>query len=81
MGDDVFRARFALSGDSLQRPPAGYARDHPLIEDLKRKDFVAVCPLDESAALLPDLPERFAEICADGAAFTRFLCKAVEVPF
>jgi uncharacterized protein (TIGR02453 family) len=81
VGDDAFRARFTLSGDSLQRPPAGYARDHPLIDDLKRKDFVAVCMLDEEAVAAPGFDERFAALCADGVPFTRFLCKAVEVPF
>ncbi|MGZ3415273.1 MAG: DUF2461 domain-containing protein, partial [Isosphaeraceae bacterium] len=28
----------ALGGDTLSRPPRGYPADHPLIEDLKRKD-------------------------------------------
>ncbi len=30
-----------LSGDTLSRPPRGYRADHPMIEDLKRKDFIA----------------------------------------
>jgi uncharacterized protein (TIGR02453 family) len=31
----------ALGGDSLTRAPRGYPEDHPLIEDLKRLDFIA----------------------------------------
>src|SRR4051794_39458113 len=27
------------NGEALKRPPAGYAADHPLIEDIKRKSF------------------------------------------
>jgi len=30
-----------LSGESLSKPPRGYRYDHPMIEDLKRLDFVA----------------------------------------
>jgi uncharacterized protein (TIGR02453 family) len=30
-----------LEGGSLTRPPRGYCDDHPMIEDLKRQDFVA----------------------------------------
>jgi uncharacterized protein (TIGR02453 family) len=31
----------ALGGESLTRAPRGYPEDHPLIEDLKRLDFIA----------------------------------------
>lgn len=31
----------ALGGDSLTRAPRGYPENHPLIEDLKRLDFIA----------------------------------------
>src|SRR5512146_3090829 len=30
-----------LEGDALRRLPRGYPADHPLVEDLKRKDFIA----------------------------------------
>lgn len=29
-----------LKGDSLSRPPKGFDKEHPAIEDLKRKDFL-----------------------------------------
>jgi uncharacterized protein (TIGR02453 family) len=43
------RRNLEPEGWILTRPPKGYAPDHPLIEDLKRKDFVAsaVVPLVE----------------------------------
>jgi len=41
--DDVtFRGYFNLSGEALKRAPRGYSSDHPLLEDLKRKDFIAI---------------------------------------
>src|SRR4029077_8542093 len=45
-----FRATCRLAGDKLQRPPKGYDPAHPLIEDLKRKDFVTVTDLSERQA-------------------------------
>jgi uncharacterized protein (TIGR02453 family) len=36
-----------LGGDSLKRPPRGFDPDHPLIEDLKRKDFVTLPGADQ----------------------------------
>src|SRR6266404_1833021 len=38
--DRKFLSRFELGGDKLTRPPKGYDPAHPLIEDLKRKDFI-----------------------------------------
>ena len=40
--DDWRKAKrgLVLEGDSLRRAPRGYAENHPLIEDLKRCDFV-----------------------------------------
>ena len=40
--DATFRAYFDLPGESLKRAPRGCSADHPLIEDLIRKNFIAV---------------------------------------
>ncbi|MBS0394100.1 MAG: TIGR02453 family protein [Proteobacteria bacterium] len=50
-----FTRTFELDGDSLSRPPRGYAADHELIADLMRKDFVASAMLEDDALLRPDL--------------------------
>jgi len=50
----AFKKHFHLSGDSLIRPPKGFDPSHPLIEELKRKDFVAVSPLTEG--IVTELP-------------------------
>lgn len=76
-----FSARFRLTGASLLRPPRGYDPAHPLIEDLKRKDFVASAPLTEAAVTSPGFVEEFASLCQLAAPFMRFLCEALEVPF
>jgi uncharacterized protein (TIGR02453 family) len=70
-----------LAGDSLTRPPRGFDPDHPLIEDLKRKDFVAVVELDEKEACSPGFLTTFIGACRTGAPLVRFVCAAVEVPY
>ncbi len=77
----AFRANYELGGDSLKRPPKGYDADHPLLDDLKRKSFIATGPLKQGdvtrATFSDDLAERF----ATGTPLMKFLCAAVGVKF
>jgi uncharacterized protein (TIGR02453 family) len=77
----AFADAYHLIGDALKRPPPGYGTDHPLIEDLKRKDFVGEAPLKERDVTSPGFTETYAELCRTAAPFLRFLCKAVDAPF
>ncbi len=79
-GADFCRT-FRLAGEALKRPPRGYDPEHPLVEDLKRKDFVVITDVEEAEAVRPDFLDRFAAIAGAGGEFTSFLCKAVGVPF
>jgi uncharacterized protein (TIGR02453 family) len=73
--------RFRLAGDSLKRAPAGFDPEHPLIEDLKRKDFIGVVTLTEKQLCARGFVERFAQTCRDASPLVRFLCAAVDAPF
>ena len=79
--DRRFRASFELSGDSLVRAPKGFTVTHPLIEDLRRKDFIGVAELSEEAVLADDFMDVFAGLCRDAATLQRWLCGAIGVPF
>jgi uncharacterized protein (TIGR02453 family) len=79
--DAAFRKRFRLGGEALQRPPAGFDRDHPLIEELKRKDFIAVTDLSESDATASGFLDRFLALCGEASGFMRFLCDSARVPY
>lgn len=81
VNEKTFRSRFNLSGNSLQGAPKGYDPDHPLIGDLKRKDFIGTTTLNENAIGKPEFPRDFAEICKAGASFVKFLCNAIGLPF
>ncbi len=77
----TFGKTFSMHGESLKRPPRGYDAGHPLIEDLKRKDFIAMLEFRESEAVKPEFLDHFAGIARTGSPFVRFLSEAVGVPF
>lgn len=76
-----FTKIYKLDGESLTNPPRGYAKDHPLIEDLKRKDFIAVTNLTQKSVLSSDLLDEVVSSFDQAQAFMRFLCSALEVGF
>lgn len=79
--DRKFATRWALAGDSLTRPPRGYAADHPAIEDLKRKDFIGLANLDDNEVTSSGLIKLAAIRFATAAPFMKFLCEAQNVQY
>jgi uncharacterized protein (TIGR02453 family) len=77
----AFKDRLQLSGDSLTRAPRGFDPEHPLVEDLKRKDFIAVAPLTQKSLTDPSFMKEFVQLCRAGTPLMSFLCKALEVQF
>lgn len=77
----AFQQDLQLGGASLIRPPRGYDPDHELIDDLKRKDFIASASLDEQLAcsdeLLPWMVKTFKSV----APLVDYLCAAQELEF
>jgi len=76
-----FRALFQLDGESLMRPPRGFDKDHPLIEDIRRKDFIAMRSLAPPDLLRPDLADELAAAYTTCKPLMAFLCKALDLPF
>jgi uncharacterized protein (TIGR02453 family) len=72
---------FSIGGESLKRPPRGFDEDHPLLEDLKRKDFIASTRLTQKQITSDTLMKDFTDNCKRAAPFMKFLCEAVKVPF
>ena len=71
----------ALAGESLKRPPRGHDPDHPLIDDLKRKDFFALTRFTEEEACAPGFIDEFAGTCRTFAPLARFLTRALDLPW
>lgn len=80
--DKNFVAHFgSIEGESLARPPRGFDPDHPFIDDLKRKSFVAIRRSSEGVAHSPDFVEEAALTFRNLAPLMRFLCAALDVPY
>lgn len=70
-----------LGGESLKRGPRGIDPEHPLINDLKRKDFVSFTNTSQAAACRRGFLDSFVESCRDASPFMRFLTEAVGLEF
>jgi uncharacterized protein (TIGR02453 family) len=68
-------------GESLKRVPPGYDKDHPLAEDIKRKDFGAIERMNEGLATSPEFLQYYARVCESMTPVMRFLCRAVGVHY
>ena len=77
----LFQSRFELSGDSLRSAPKGFKPDHPMIEDLRRKDYIGKAPLSQEEVTGPKVVKIFEEKCRAGSSFVRFLCATLGLPF
>ncbi len=78
----TFKKTFgSLQGDSLKRPPRGFDPDHPLIDDLKRKDFIVVKKFSQKKICSSEFMAQFYKTCQTAKPFAKFLTQAVELPW
>lgn len=76
-----FQRSFELGGESLQRPPRGFDKDHAFIDDIKRKSFIAVRDLKPDACLKPRFQRTVEDSFKAAEPLMRFLCASVGVRF
>lgn len=76
-----FRAVWDLDGESLKRPPRGYDPEHPAIEDLKRKDHIAVVKLDHDVLFSPEVVPETIDSFKRAKPYIAYLCEAIGVEF
>ena len=79
--DRVIANGMRFGGDSLIRPPRGFAADHPLIEDLKRKSFVVSTEISHEQVLSDQFPDWFINQAEQTAPLVDYLCAALDLPF
>ncbi|MEO8461140.1 MAG: DUF2461 domain-containing protein [Dokdonella sp.] len=77
----TFRAEFALGGESLTRPPRGFDAEHELIEDIKRKSFVASRQFDDAMVTSDELKPFIVASFKRVAPMVDYLCAAVDAEF
>jgi uncharacterized protein (TIGR02453 family) len=81
VGGKRFQDNYELAGESLKRPPRGFDADHPQIEDLKRKDFMAVSRLSQKAVCSAGFDKELQRLFRAATPLMRFLCGAVDADF
>jgi uncharacterized protein (TIGR02453 family) len=74
-------AGLELGGEVYTRAPKGYAPDHPLIEDLKRKDFITSVEYSEKITCSASFADRLAKDLKARSPFMAYLTKAIGLPF
>jgi len=79
--DKQFKRWFSLSGNSLKTAPRGFDKANPLIDDLKRKDFIGIGHLAPALVEQQDFSDIACDYFAVGTPFMRFLCSALRLPF
>jgi uncharacterized protein (TIGR02453 family) len=72
-----FRSACTWEGEVVQRPPRGVPADHPLLDDLKHKDFTVLGASSEAEAGQPDFSRRFLRFCRAAAPLNEFLARAL----
>jgi uncharacterized protein (TIGR02453 family) len=77
-----FRKRFDLDdSEMLVRPPRGFPADFPHLEDLRRKNHVAIRVLDDATMTGPKLLSTLAKDLQQLGPFVDYLCAALDLEF
>ena len=77
VNDSQFKSLYALEAESLKRAPKGIDPDHPLIDHLKFKSFVATANFTQEEACSPDFIQTYAAACRTASPFAHFLTTAI----
>jgi len=75
------KGTFKLAGDSLKRPPRGYTEDHSCIEDLKRKDYIAIANLSNAAVTKKTFVADTTALLKTAAPLVKFICVSNDLDF
>ena len=79
--DRAASAGLTPSGDSLKRPPKGIDPEHPLLGDLKRKDFILTADVTDAEITSGAFLDRFEDRLRAARPFMSFVCAAIGVPY
>lgn len=75
------QAGFNMEGSQLIRPPKGYDKTHPMLDELKRKDFIAIKPISIEQVCAAD----FSQFCSTEfehcQQLMRYLCFALDLDY
>ena len=75
----IRKSKLPIEGGSLKRPPSGFPADHPLLDDLKRTDFVTSVRLSDSDLTAPGFMTSFGKSCKTMLPLVEFVAKSLRL--
>jgi uncharacterized protein (TIGR02453 family) len=75
----IKKSKLPVEGGSLKRPPRGFAADHPLIDDLKRTDFISSIRLKDADLTSPNFLATFDRACKKMTPLVAFVAKSLRL--
>ncbi len=79
IGSKAFKADWELGGERYVRPPRGVDKEHELIDDLLRKDFIAVTKFKQKEVCSPDFIKLLAKRFKSAAPMVSLVTEALEL--
>ncbi len=81
IGGKRFRELWELTGSRVKTVPRGYDKQHPLIDDLRRKDFIGVATVTPDQITSADFSKQAYTAFKGASPLVQFLCDAMGLPF
>jgi uncharacterized protein (TIGR02453 family) len=76
-----FRDAYDLFDDRLKGAPRGYDKEHPFLDDLRRRSFIGGAPLTAVQIQSPELVGLIVDRVQVAKPFMAALCEALELPY
>jgi uncharacterized protein (TIGR02453 family) len=81
LADTLRSGRFVRYGEQLKRPPRGYDPTHPLVDELRYKEWLFVAKLTQKEVTSADFPRRLGALFGQTRPAMRYLCEALGLAF
>ena len=78
---DEFKRRWNVTGESLVRAPRGFDPDHPAIDEIKRKDFIAWASFTDDEICSPDFLDEYTDACYSVSPMVEYLTRTIGLDF
>lgn len=76
-----FNSKYELAGEKLKTSPRDFPKDHPMIDDLRRIDFIAVAPLTQKEVCSDEIVKVVIDHIKKARPLMQFICDAIDVPY
>jgi uncharacterized protein (TIGR02453 family) len=81
IGGKAFRESYEMGGERLKTAPRDYPKDHPIIDELRRIDFIGVAHVKRSELLGVSGVDKILGKIRVARPLMVFLCDALGVPY